>query len=55
MLAEPGSIAGLDTSEVTDSDDCVGEVEERIDDSVAALVAALQSVEAVAAETAVRY
>jgi hypothetical protein len=55
MLAEPGSIAGLDTSEVTDSDDCVGEVEERIDDNAAALVAALPPVDAVAPETAVRY
>jgi hypothetical protein len=38
-----------------DSDDCVGEVEERIDDDVAALVAALQPVEAGAPETAVPY
>jgi hypothetical protein len=35
-------------NEVMDSDDCVGEVEERIDDNVAALVAALPPVEAVA-------
>jgi hypothetical protein len=43
------------TNEVMDSDDCVGEVEERIDDDVAALVAALQPVEAGAPETAVPY
>jgi hypothetical protein len=36
-------------------DDCVGEVEEHIDDNVAALVAALQPVEAVAPETAGPY
>jgi hypothetical protein len=42
-------------NEVTDSDDCVGEVAERIEDNVAALVAALQPVEAVAPETAGRY
>jgi hypothetical protein len=40
------------TTEVQDSDDRVGEVEERIDDNVAALVAELQPVEAVAPETA---
>jgi DNA-binding MarR family transcriptional regulator len=40
------------TNEVTDSDDCLGEVEERIDDNVAALLAALPPVGAVAPETA---
>jgi hypothetical protein len=40
---------------MTDGDDCVGGVEERIDDNVAALLAASQPVEAVAPETAGRY
>jgi hypothetical protein len=42
---------GMRSVPVTDSDDCVGEVEERIDDNVAALVAALQPVAAGALET----
>jgi hypothetical protein len=41
------------TNEVRDTDDCVGEVEERIDDDVAALLAALPPVAAVVSETAV--